>query len=137
MSKIIDLNDILKTEATFTYKDKEYVFKFDDASDRALQEVWIKATAYATELSKDEGELDKKPVEEQVNALTDAMDKQHQIVMEYFVSQIGKTKAETLYKDLGKSTNGLMFVLGLVKRESDKAIEDAQEATYPEFDGND
>jgi len=30
----------------------------------------------------------------------------------------------------------LFFVLGLVKRASDKAIKDAQDAEYPAFDGN-
>lgn len=134
VSNVINLDDVLKKQATFELNGEEYVFPFDDASARELNEMVAKADAYTRDLTANDADMDDKPVADQVKFIRDAHKKQHEIVMAYFVNQIGKEKALKLYNDLNKSTQGLMFVAGAIKRASDKAFNDAVDATYPAFD---
>lgn len=139
MSNVINLDDVLATKQDLTYKGETYTFRFSDKTRHALGDAWVKANAYAKQLASDDEEaddIDKKPVEDQLAFVRDALNKEHEIVMDFFVQTIGKEKADKLYSDLDQSTEGLFFVLGLVKRASDKAIKDAQDAEYPAFDGN-
>lgn len=139
MSNVINLDDVLATKQDFTYKGETYTFRFSDKMQHALSDAWVKANAYAKQLTNDDKEnddIDKKPVEDQLNFVREALNKEHEIAMDFFVQTIGKEKADKLYSDLDQSTDGLMFVLGLVKRTSEKAIKDAQDAEYPAFDGN-
>lgn len=139
MSNVINLDDVLATKQDFTYKGETYTFRFSDKMQHALSDAWVKANAYAKQLTNDDKEnddIDKKPVEDQLNFVREALNKEHEIAMDFFVQMIGKEKADKLYSDLDQSTDGLMFVLGLVKRASEKAIKDAQDAEYPAFDGN-
>lgn len=139
MSNVINLDDVLATKQDFTYKGETYTFRFSDKMQHALSDAWVKANAYAKQLTSDDKEnddIDKKPVEDQLTFVRDVLNKEHEIVMDFFVQTIGKEKADKLYSDLDQSTDGLMFVLGLVKRASEKAIKDAQDAEYPAFDGN-
>ncbi|EPC99969.1 hypothetical protein Lpp125_10961 [Lacticaseibacillus paracasei subsp. paracasei Lpp125] len=139
MSNVINLDDVIATKQDFTYKGETYTFRFSDKMQHALSDAWVKANAYAKQLTNDDKEnddIDKKPVEDQLKFVREALNKEHEIAMDFFVQTIGKEKADKLYSDLDQSTDGLMFVLGLVKRASEKAIKDAQDAEYPAFDGN-
>jgi hypothetical protein len=139
MSNVINLDEVLATKQDLTYKGETYTFRFSDKMRRALSDTWVKANAYANQLtgdSKKDDDIDKKPVNDQLAFVRNALDKQHEIIMEFFVQTIGKEQADKLYNDLNQSTNGLMFVLGLVKRSADKAIKDAEHAEYPAFEGN-
>ncbi|KRL10730.1 hypothetical protein [Schleiferilactobacillus perolens] len=142
MSNVINLDDVLATKQDLTYKGKTYTFEFSDKMQQALNDTWVKANAYANQLTDEEkngsktADIDHKPVEQQLEYVRGALAKQHEIIMEFFDQTIGENKANQLYNDLNQSTNGLMFVLGLVKRAADKAIKDAETAEYPAFDGN-
>jgi hypothetical protein len=137
-TNIINLDDVLTVQKVLTYKGKEYTFKFSDGMDKAVQDAWVQANAYAKKLLADdpENKMDEKPVEEQRAYVRDALNKQHEIVMGFFVETIGADQAKQLYDDLNQSTDGLMFILGLVKRLADQSIKDARDAEYPQFDGN-
>lgn len=138
MANVINLDEVLSTQQTLTYKGKEYTFDFSDATEKAAQDAWVKANAYVKQLNDDtkNADIDSKPTADQVKFVHDALAENHKIVMAFFVQTIGKEKADQLYADLNHSTSGLLFVLGLVKRLAEKSIQDAREAEYPEFDGN-
>lgn len=138
MSNVINLDDVLTTQKVLTYKGQEYTFKFSDDLDHAVQDAWVQANAYAQQLLADdpENEMDNKPVEEQRKYVRNALAKQHEIVMGFFKETIGDAQAKQLYNDLNQSTDSMMFVLGLVKRLADKSLQDARDAEYPQFDGN-
>lgn len=139
MSNVINLDDVLATKQDLTYKGETYTFHFSDKMQRAITDTWVKANAYAKQLTDDDPKMDgidKKPVKDQLAFVRNALDKQHEIIMDFFIQTLGKEKADQLYNDLNQSTNGLMFVLGLVKRAADKSLKDAEDAEYPAFDGN-
>lgn len=140
-NSVINLDDAIKTSLTVNYKDQEYVFPFSDKMSQSLEETWVKANDLVEginhenkpEKAKDNDKIDKKPVADKLKFVESQVHKEYEIIIEFFNNVIGKTKADRLYKDLNSSTDGLLFVLGLVKRESDKALEDARKAAYPDY----
>lgn len=140
-NSVINLDDTIKTSLTVNYKGQEYVFPFSDKMSQALEEAWVKANDLVESIKKDNDpkkdndndKTDNKSVADDLKFVQSQIKKEYDIVIDFFNSVIGKTKAERLYKDLNSSTDGLLFVLGLVKRESDKALEDARKDAYPDY----
>lgn len=139
MADVINLDQVLSLSRTFTFKGKDYTFDFSDEMEKAVQDAWIKANAYIRELTDDNAsnEIDKKPADDQQAYVHDVFAKQHDIVMGFFNRTIGAEKANQLYTDMNHSTQGMLFVLGLVKRVADKSLQDARDTEYPAFEGND
>jgi hypothetical protein len=140
MSNVINLDEVLTTKQDLSYKGETYTFRFSDKTQQALREAWVKANALVKQLvdddKKKDNSIDKKPVDEQLEFVRNTIRQERDIIMAFFEDTIGKDKAERLYHDLNESTDGLLFVLGLVKRASDKALKDAEDQEYPAFDGN-
>lgn len=136
-NNVINLNDTLKTSLTITYGEENYVFDFDDQRKLAIDEVMLKAGNYAKTLKNKDDDWDKVGTEEQLKLTRDAYAKYHEIVMAYFVGQLGEKKAKQLYDSVNHSTEALTVIMGLVKDAADKSTNDARNASYPVFEGND
>ena len=136
-NNVINLDDVLKTSLSVVVGDDTYRFPLDDKSELAVDDVLTQVDALVKDLGKDPDALDNLPAEEQVKATHDAYKKRNEIVMAYFTTQLGKTKATALYNAVGKSTQGLTVILGLINKAADKSVKDMAESEYPAFKGND
>lgn len=136
MAEIINLDDVLSMKRTFSYQGKNYEVVFSDDFQRRLTDTMLKASQLATKLNGDNTDWDKESDESQREIVEDAYSKQHKLVMDFFNHELGEENALQLYNDLNQSTQGLLFVMGLMNRTAGKVLDDAREALYPSFDGN-